>query len=65
MFVPIRLARHSHNSQSALAEPGTAVAMVSDSSATLYKKRKRTLEKLDLQRYAQTMVPALFQPFQS
>ncbi|MCJ1347983.1 hypothetical protein MMC31_006213 [Peltigera leucophlebia] len=49
MFVPIRLASHSHNSQSALAEPGNAVAMVSDSSVTLYRKRKRTLEKLDLQ----------------
>lgn len=64
MFVPIRLASQSHNSHSALAEPDTAVAMVTDSSVTLYKKRKRTLEKLDLQRYL-NLCPALFQPFQA
>lgn len=56
MFVPIRLADHSVNSQSALAEQSTAVAMVMDSSVTIYKKRKRTLEKLDLQRYS-TLFP--------
>lgn len=57
MFVPIRLAGHSINSQSALAEQGTAVAMVMDSSVTIYKKRKRTLEKLDLQRYSTLFPP--------
>lgn len=64
MFVPIRLASHSQNSQSVLAEQDTAVAMVMDSSVTIYKKRKRTLEKLDLQGYS-TLCPALFQPFPS
>lgn len=64
MFVPIRLASHSPNAQSAVAEQGSAVAMVMDSSVTIYKKRKRTLEKLDLQGYS-TLCPALFQPFPS
>lgn len=51
MYVPIRLANHPHPPHSIFEEPDH---MASDSSANFFKKRKRTLEKLDLQRYLTT-----------